>query len=80
MAASASTLVGKRLPAACSEDEVKRVATAIWAGLHGTALLASGHLIPVGGSRDEGQAEVESMAIARLLIERFFEPRKPSRR
>jgi AcrR family transcriptional regulator len=72
-------LVGRRLPAACGEDEVKRVATALWAGLHGTALLASGHLIPVGG-RDEAQAKAESTAIARLLIERFFEPRKPSRR
>jgi AcrR family transcriptional regulator len=73
-------LVGRRLPTACDEDEVRRVATAIWAGLHGTALLASGHLIPVGGSSDEGKAEVESRAIALLLIERFFEPRKPSRR
>ena len=55
-------------------------ATAIWAGLHGTALLASGRLIPVGGPRDEGRAEAEGTAIARLLIERFSEPKRPSRR
>ena len=52
-------VVGARLPATCGEAEAKRVATAIWAGLHGTALLASGRLIPVGGPRDEGRAEAE---------------------
>jgi len=73
-------VVGARLPATCGEGEAKRVATAIWAGLHGTALLTSGRLIPVGGPREEGRAESEGMAIARLLIERFSEPRMPSRR
>ncbi len=73
-------MVGARLPATCGEGEAKRVATAIWAGLHGTALLASGRLIPVGGPRDEGRAEAEGTAIARLLIERFSEPKRPSRR
>jgi hypothetical protein len=73
-------VVGARLPATCGEGVAKRVATAIWAGLHGTALLASGRLIPVGGPREEGRAEAESTAIARLLIERFSEPKTPSRR
>jgi AcrR family transcriptional regulator len=73
-------VVGAQLPATCGEGEAKRVATAIWAGLHGTALLASGRLIPVGGPRDEGRAEAESSAVARLLIERFSEPKGPSRR
>ena len=73
-------VVGARLPATGGEGEAKRVATAIWAGLHGTALLASGRLIPVGGPRDEGRAEAEGTAIARLLIERFSEPKRPSRR
>ena len=73
-------MVGARLPATSGEGEAKRVATAIWAGLHGTALLASGRLIPVGGPRDEGRAEAEGTAIARLLIERFSEPKRPSRR
>ena len=73
-------VVGARLPATCAEGEAKRVATAIWAGLHGTALLASGRLIPVGGPREEGRAEAEGTAIARLLIERFSEPKGPSRR
>jgi AcrR family transcriptional regulator len=72
--------VGAHLPATGGEGEAKRVATAIWAGLHGTALLASGHLIPVGGPREEGRAEAESTAIARLLIERFSEPKMPSQR
>jgi hypothetical protein len=35
---------------------------------------------PVGGRRDEGRAEAEGTAIARLLIERFSEPKMPSRR
>ena len=73
-------VVGARLPATCAEGEAKRVATAIWAGLHGTALLASGRLIPVGGPREEGRAEAEGTAIARLLIERFSESKGPSRR
>ena len=73
-------MVGARLPATCVEGEAKRVATAIWAGLHGTALLASGRLIPVGGPREEGRAEVEGTAIARLLIERFSKPKRPARR
>jgi AcrR family transcriptional regulator len=73
-------VVGARLPATRGEDAAKRVATAIWAGLHGTALLASGRLIPVGGPREEGRAEAEGTAIARLLIERFSEPKMPSRR
>ena len=69
-------VVGARLPATCGEGEAKRVATAIWAGLHGTALLASGRLIPVGGPR----AQAEATAVARLLIERFSEPKGPTRR
>ena len=73
-------VVSARLPATCAEGEAKRVATAIWAGLHGTALLVSGRLIPVGGPREEGRAEAEGTAIARLLIERFSEPKRPSRR
>ena len=73
-------VVGARSPATGGEGEAKRVATAIWAGLHGTALLASGRLIPVGGPREEGRAEAEGTAIARLLIERFSEPKGPSRR
>ena len=73
-------VVGTRLPATCGEGKAKRVATAIWAGLHGTALLASARLIPVGGPRDEGRAEAEATAVARLLIERFFEPKGPARR
>ena len=73
-------VVGARSPTSCDEGEAKRVATAIWAGLHGTALLASGRLIPVGGPRDQGRAEAEGTAIARLLIERFSEPKTPSRR
>jgi AcrR family transcriptional regulator len=73
-------LVGTRLPATCGEGEAKRVATAIWAGLHGAALLASGRFIPVGDPSDKERAEAEGMAIARLLIERFSEPRRPSRR
>ncbi len=72
--------VGARLPANYGEGETKGVATAIWAGLHGTALLKSGRLIPVGGPRDEGRAEAEGTAIARLLIERLSEPKRPSRR
>jgi hypothetical protein len=71
--------VGARLPATRGEGEAKQVATAIWAGLHGTALLASGRLIPVGGPREEGRAEAEATAIAGLLIERFSEPKMPSR-
>jgi AcrR family transcriptional regulator len=73
-------VVGTRLPTTCGEAEAKRVATAIWAGLHGAALLASGRLIPVGGPREKGRADAEGMAIARLLIDRFFEPKTPSRR
>jgi len=73
-------VVGARSPATCGEGEAKRVATEIWAGLHGTALLASGRLIPVGGPREEGRAEAEGTAIARLLIERFSEPKRPSPR
>lgn len=73
-------VVGARLPAACGKGEAKRVATAIWAGLHGAALLVSGRLIPVGGPRDKGRAEAEGTAIAQLLIERFSEPKRPSRR
>jgi hypothetical protein len=73
-------LVGTRLPGIRGEGEAKRVATAIWAGLHGAALLASGRFIPVGGPRDQERAGAEGMAIARLLIERFSERRTPSRR
>ena len=73
-------VVATGLPASCGDDKTKRVATAIWAGLHGTALLASRHLIPVGGPRDEGRAEAEATAVARLLIERFSEPKGPTRR
>jgi hypothetical protein len=73
-------LVGTRLPGTCGEGEAKRVATAIWAGLHGAALLASGRFIPVDGPRDKERAEAEGMAIARLLIERFSESRRPSKR
>ena len=73
-------LVGTRLPANCGEGEAKRVATAIWAGLHGAALLASGRFIPVGGPGDRERAEAEGMAIARLLIERLSEPRRTSLR
>jgi hypothetical protein len=73
-------MVGARLPATCGEGEVKRVATAIWAGLHGTALLTSARVIPVGGPRDEGRAEAEGTSIARSLIERFSEPKMPSQR
>jgi AcrR family transcriptional regulator len=73
-------LVSTRLPAICGEGEAKRVATAIWAGLHGAVLLATGRLIPVGGPRDEERAEAEATAVARLLIERFSEPRTPPRR
>jgi AcrR family transcriptional regulator len=73
-------LVGARLPEISCEGEAKRVATAIWAGLHGAALLASGRLIPVGDPPDQERAEAEGMAIARLLIERFSEPKRPSRR
>jgi AcrR family transcriptional regulator len=72
-------VVGALSLATLGKDDTKRVATAIWAGLHGTALLASGRLIPVGGPRDEGQAEAEGAAVARLLIERFSGPKSPSR-
>jgi AcrR family transcriptional regulator len=72
--------VGARLPATGAGGDAKLVAEAFWAALHGTALLAAGRLIPVGGPRDEGRAEAESAAIARLLIERFSEPKTPSRR
>ena len=68
------------MPATCGEGEAKRVATAIWAGLHGAALLASGRFIPVGDPSDKERAEAEGMAIARLLIERFSESRRPSKR
>jgi len=73
-------LVGKRLPGISSEDEARRVATTIWAGLHGAVLLASERFIPVDGPINQERAEAESMAIARLLIERFSEPKRPSRR
>jgi AcrR family transcriptional regulator len=73
-------VVAARSPATCADGEARQVATAIWAGLHGTALLASGRLIPVRGPRDEGRAEAEGTAIARLMIERFSEPKSPSRR
>jgi AcrR family transcriptional regulator len=73
-------LVGTRLPWISGEGEAKRVATAIWAGLHGAALLASGRFIPVNVPPDQERAEAEAMAIARLLIERFSEPKRPSRR
>jgi AcrR family transcriptional regulator len=73
-------LVGARLSWISSEGEAKRVATAIWAGLHGAALLASGRFIPVGDPPDQERAEAEAMAIARLLIERFSEPKRSSRR
>ena len=73
-------LVGARLPWIGCEGEAKRVATAIWAGLHGAALLAHGRFIPVGDPPDKGRAEEESMAIARLLIERFSQPKSQSRR
>jgi AcrR family transcriptional regulator len=73
-------LVGARLPGIGCEGEAKRVATAIWAGLHGAALLASGRFIPVGDPPDQERAEAEGMAVARLLIERFSEPRRPSGR
>jgi AcrR family transcriptional regulator len=72
-------LVGTRLPWISGEGEAKRVATAIWAGLHGAALLASGRLIPVGDPPDQKRAEAEATAIARLLIERFSEPKRSSR-
>jgi AcrR family transcriptional regulator len=73
-------VVGARLPATCAEGGAKLVAEAFWAALHGTALLAAGRLIPVGGPHDEERAQAESAAIARLLIERFSEPKTPSRR
>jgi AcrR family transcriptional regulator len=72
--------VGARLPATCAEGGAKLVAEAFWAALHGTALLAAGRLIPVGGPRDEERAQAECAAIARSLIERFSEPKTPSRR
>jgi AcrR family transcriptional regulator len=67
-------------PTTHGKENSKQVATAIWAGLHGTALLASGRLIPVGGPTGEGHAEAEGAAVARLLIERFSEPRRPPQR
>jgi AcrR family transcriptional regulator len=73
-------VVRARLPATCGEEEARREATAIWAGLHGAALLASGRLIPVRGPRDKERAEAEAIIIARLLIERFTGPRRTSRR
>jgi AcrR family transcriptional regulator len=73
-------VVGARLPATRDKGGAKLVAEAFWAGLHGTILLAAGRLIPVGGPGDEERAEAESTAIVRLLIERFSEPKMPSRR
>jgi AcrR family transcriptional regulator len=73
-------VVAARLPAACAQGGAKLVAEAFWAALNGTALLAAGRLIPVGGSHDEARAQAESAAIARSLIERFSEPKTPSRR
>ena len=72
--------VGARLPATSAQGGAKLVAEAFWAALHGTALLAAGRLIPVGGPRAEERAQAESAAIARSLIERFSEPKTPSRR
>jgi AcrR family transcriptional regulator len=69
-------LVSARLAGIGCEGEAKRVATTIWAGLHGAALLASGRFIPVGDPPDQERAEAEGLAIARLLIERFSEPRE----